>query len=61
AYNYSFFGTEVDFRFNSIYVGELDEIELSRSDNPFAKILLITKLAIQKIFLLRICLRKRNY
>ncbi len=48
AYNYSLHGTEVDFRFNAMYVAELDDIELSRAPNPFAKILLITKLAIQK-------------
>lgn len=48
VYNYSFHGTSVDFNFNSIYVAELDEIELSRSVNPFAKILLITKIAIRK-------------
>lgn len=50
VFSYSFHGTSIDFRFNSIYVAELDEIELSRSDNPFAKILLITKIAINKGF-----------
>lgn len=48
VYNYRFHGTGVDFHFNSIYVEELDEQELSRSDNPFAKILLIAKLALEK-------------
>ncbi|MBO9570936.1 MAG: hypothetical protein J7497_01810 [Chitinophagaceae bacterium] len=48
VYKYSGYGTKVEFTFNSIYIAELDEIELSKSSNPFAKILLIAKLAIQK-------------
>ncbi len=48
VYNYSYQGTKVEFTFNSIYVAELDEIELSKSANPFSKILLIAKLVIQK-------------
>jgi predicted transposase YdaD len=47
-YQYSFHGTGIDYRFNTMYLAELDDIELSKSANPFAKVLLITKLAIQK-------------
>ncbi len=47
-YHYSFMGTRVNFCFNTICVADLDEKKLSESNNPFAKLLLIARLAIRE-------------
>lgn len=59
-------GTSVCFRFNSYKVLEQSEEELAASDNPFAQVILATKLAIKgsrfssdKLYRLKIDLAKR--
>ncbi len=48
VYKYSYHGTSVEFIFNTCYVADLDEQKLSRSVNPFSKVLLAAKLVTQR-------------
>ena len=38
----------IDFKFNAMYLVDMDERELEESGNPFAKIFLVAKLALSK-------------